>query len=578
MKMTILAKPFLSRLKRAFLFLALSLLGANAFAEINANALFVPLSDALSAEQQNQAEEAITHLHTLQREFQALDNHDSVAGVQVSDALNSALDAPSKASLTELSKALYAFEKEQNPIDYTAKRKKFAQRVLPVYHELQTALTARDIAKVEKINKRLNSVWTLNEKVVRDTSLGHYGQIETAMSFFRIAMLAEPPDYAAMQTQYEILGTALTDFNAGNILQPQVRQGEAQTLPEGIALLEDSLQDFQDHQPDQGKDKLALFIAQWPIFEGDVRTRDGALYSRVESELPVILSRGDDPQNIAQLQNLIDSLSAIDVSAQYGILDAALILLREGLEALLIVIALLTALNAAGQSRAKNWVYGGAGLGVAASIAGAVALQRLFPAVSAGTSREILEGGVGIVAVIMMLFIGGWLHSKASLRGWQRFVNQRIAKALTTGSLISLLSLSFLAVFREGAETILFYAGILPRIALSDLLLGIALALILLLILALAIAKSTNRLPIHQLFRAMTVLIYVLGFKVLGVSIYALQLTKVLPMHLVNPLPDISLIGFYPTWEGIGAQTLYLALIPLVRRLFQGREPAPKTA
>lgn len=354
------------------------------------------------------------------------------------------------------------------------------------------------------------------------------------------------------------------------MLQPQSLQAEnaPQTLPEGIQLLERSYAAFENNQPDQAKADITLFIQQWAIFEGEVRTRDSSLYTRVESDLPVIMVKGNQPENMQRFQGLIQDLQRLDLAGSYGILDAMLVLLREGVEALLIIVALLTTLNAANQPKAKRWVYGGAALGLFASIIGAVALQLLFPAISAGTHREILEGVVGIIAVIMMIFVGAWLHSKSSLSGWKRFVDEQVHKALATGSLISMLSLSFLSVFREGAETILFYAGMLPLIRTEDLLIGLGLALILLAMIAVAMHFSSKRLPMHHLFKLMTGLIYLLGFKILGVSIHALQLTQTLPRHLLE-LPNIEWIGFYASVEGVLAQLIYIALSWLIIKILK---------
>ena len=567
--MTTSAKHCLHKISLLFV-LALALCGGAAQAAANTSPLYIELSDAMSAVKQNNPAAATPHLQTLQQQFSALDNHDSPAGQKVSSALDAAIAKPDEAHLETLSRALYAFEKEQNPVDYVAARQTFAKRVMPVYDQLNDAVVAHNLEDVQTIYKRFNSTWTLNEKIVRETSLGHYGQIENAMAFLRVAMLAEPPNYPEMEKQAKLLGDSLNDFKAGNILQPQVASDAPQTLPDGIKLLEKSLSALESGDNDSASSAIATFIQQWPIFEGAVQTRDGALYTRVESELPVIMSKGSEPANIARLQALVDDLKAIDTSASYGIIDAMLVLLREGVEALLVVMALIAALNAARQPRAKRWVYGGAVLGLVASIIGAIALQRLFPTLAAaGTNREILEGAVGVVAVIMMLFIGAWLHSKSSIEGWKKFVDKQVAQALATGSLVSMMLLSFLAVFREGAETILFYVGMLPQIATGDLLAGIGLAVALLVVIGVLMNQSSLRLPMHLMFKVMTWLIYALGFKILGVSIHALQLTKILPTHSVDFLPSLPAIGFYPNWESIAAQALYLALIPLVGKLFR---------
>lgn len=571
MKMITWAKPYLTKFNRLIALFTLSLaLSVCAYAKVEISSLFVHLSDAMAAVKQNDAAKAEPALAALQQEFEAIPTHDSAAGQAVTNSLNFANADKSLDSLEQLSKALYAFEKEQNPIDYAQQRQKFAKRVSPVYQQLLQAVKAQNLEETQTVFKRFNATWTANEKVVRETSLGHYGQIETAMTLLRIAMLSEPANFAEMEKQALSLGQSLDDFKAGNVLQPQTTTAAnaPQTLPEGIALLEKSYAAFENDQPEQARADITLFIQQWAIFEGEVRTRDGALYTHVESDLPVIMVKGNESANMQKFQLLINDLNRLDIAGSYGVIDAMLVLLREGVEALLIIMALLTTLNATNQPRAKRWVYAGAGLGLLASVIGAVALQLLFPAISAGTNREILEGGVGIVAVAMMLFVGAWLHSKSSIKGWKSFVDKQVSQALLTGSLIPMLSLSFLSVFREGAETILFYAGMLPLISTEDLLLGLGLALLLLAIIAALMTFSSKRLPMHHLFKLMTVLIYALGFKILGVSVHALQLTQVLPRHLLD-LPNLEWLGFYASIEGIAAQVVYLVLIPIVAKFFK---------
>jgi len=241
-----------------------------------------------------------------------------------------------------------------------------------------------------------------------------------------------------------------------------------------------------------------------------------------------------------------------------------LILLREGVEALLIVMALVTTLKAAKMRKGLKWVYGGAIAGVLASAAIALVLQVAFPAVTSGANREIIEGGVGIFAVVMMILIGIWLHSKSSVKQWNAFMDRQMKTVTATGSFVSMFALSFLAVFREGAETILFYVGIIPRITTANFLLGIGLAIAVLIIIAVAMTKASQAIQPHRIFFILTLLIYALAFKMLGVSIHALQLTNILPSHLVNGLPTIDWAGIYPSWEVLLPQGIFVALIALV--------------
>ncbi|OPH37856.1 hypothetical protein B5J93_07715 [Moraxella equi] len=278
--------------------------------------------------------------------------------------------------------------------------------------------------------------------------------------------------------------------------------------------------------------------------------------------MPVIMAKGDTA-SVDKLAGLIEHLQAINPYARYSWVDSMLILLREGLEALLIVMALLTALTVAGQPKGKKWVMAGVGVGLVASLVGAWALARLFPALTSGANREALEGAIGIVAVVMMIGVGAWLHAKSSVKAWNAYINKHMGVALSTGSMVGLFGLAFLSVFREGAETVLFYAGILPSIAMSEFVLGIAVALGVLFVVAVIMANTSVKLPIPLLFKILTWLIYALGFKILGVSISALQLTGHLPRDVVD-VPSVAFLGVYPSVQGLAVQVVYVVVVMVV--------------
>ncbi|RRN04893.1 FTR1 family iron permease [Bibersteinia trehalosi] len=553
---------YMFQLLKKFSLLLFLCLSFPVWAKVETSLLFVRLSDAMAEIKQGSPDTALPHLVQLEHHFQTIPTHKSTAGQVVLSALYSAKNSPNSDTLELLARALLAFEKEQNPIDYTARQEQFAKRIKPIYQKLVHAIEQKQLDEIQNAYKRFNNTWTVNEKIVREISLGHYGQIETAMALLRVAMLAEPANFKEMHQQVQQLGIALDDFNAGNLLQLQTTNTNApQTLLEGIVLLEDAYSALLAQQHTQAQSAIYLFIQHWPVFEGEVRTRDSHLYTRLENDLPIIMAKSHEIANQAKLAELITNLKLLNLGSRYNAFDAMFILLREGLEALLIIMALLTTLNATKQPNAKHWVYAGAGLGILASIVGALALQQLFPTITAGIHREILEGLVGITAVIAMLFVGAWLHNKSSQQGWKHFIEQQVGNALATGSLFSMLSLSFLAVFREGAETMLFYAGILPQISLQDFLLGIVFALLCLAGIAWLMQRSASKLPLPQLFKLMTWLIYALGFKILGVSIHTLQLTQILPRHIIDELTNLPSIGLYSSWEGLSAQLLYILLI-----------------
>ena len=538
----------------AFLFFAKPV-----FAEEGFSQLFVKVTDATRAVEQGNQAKAKQLVAEIKEEFEQLENHDSPAGKEVSKALT--INEVTKENLTTISSELLKFDKEQHPVDLNAEKEKLVSLLESRFADLQAAISAKNLEQTRSAYKKMNSTWTVNEGVVRDNSTAHYGRIETAISFLRSAIETEPVDFSSVQSSFDDLKTAIDSFVKGE--EVATTEGNL-TLKDGIQLLEKALDGFKAGKTQEASSNMKKFITIWPSIEGDVSTRNPSLYTRVESETPVIMVKGSEKEYQDQLQALINDLSQIDTSASYNFFDAMLILLREGVEALLIVMALVTTLKAAKMKKGLKWVYTGAVMGIFASLAIAVLLQFLFPAVSSGSNREIIEGAVGIFAVLMMFLVGIWLHSKSSIKKWNDFMDSQMKAVTATGSFISMFALSFLAVFREGAETILFYAGIYPRIDKASFFLGIGLAFLVLFVLALVMNKASAYFKPHRIFLILTWLIYALAFKMLGVSIHALQLTNILPSHLMNGFPSIDWAGIYPSLEVVTCQLIFVVIVLII--------------
>lgn len=538
----------------AFLFFAKPVFAEEAFSQ-----LFVKVTDATRAVEQGNQAKAKQLVAEIKEEFEQLENHDSPAGKEVSKALT--INEVTKENLTTISSELLKFDKEQHPVDLKAEKEKLVSRLESRFADLQAAISAKNLEQTRSAYKKMNSTWTVNEGVVRDNSTAHYGKIETAISFLRSAIETEPVDFSSVQSSFDDLKTAIDSFVKGE--EVATTEGNL-TLKDGIQLLEKALDGFKAGKTQEASSNMKKFITIWPSIEGDVSTRNATLYTRVESETPVIMVKGNEKKYQDQLHALINDLSQIDTSASYNFFDAMLILLREGVEALLIVMALVTTLKAAKMKKGLKWVYTGAVMGILASLAIAVLLQFLFPAVSSGSNREIIEGAVGIFAVLMMIMVGIWLHSKSSIKKWNDFMESQMKAVTATGSFISMFALSFLAVFREGAETILFYAGIYPRIDKASFFLGIGLAFLVLFVLALIMNKASAYFKPHRIFLILTWLIYALAFKMLGVSIHALQLTNILPSHLMNGFPSIDWAGIYPSLEVVTCQLIFVVIVLII--------------
>ena len=529
-------------------------------AKENLSPYFVKITDATKAVKEGKQDQARKLIDEITKDFEKVENSDSEAGRKVQEKLALTGDI-TEDQLTQISLALLTFEKEQNPVDLNAEKEKLVSRLEPRFVALDKAIASQNLEAVREAYKKMNSTWTINESVVRDHSTAHYGQVETAISFLRSSIETEPTNFDTIQASFDDLKKAISNFVEGTEV---ATTSSNLTLKDGIDLLKKALTQFQAGQDSDAAATMKEFITIWPTIEGSVSTTNPSLYTKVESESPVIMVKGQEQAYQDKLASLIAELSQIDTSASYNAFDAMLILLREGVEALLIVMALVTTLKAAKMRKGLKWVYSGALAGIVASLLIAYILQIAFPAVTSGVNREIIEGAVGIFAVAMMILIGIWLHSKSSVKKWNTFMDSQMQTVTKTGSFLSMFALSFLAVFREGAETILFYVGILPRISSFDFVLGISLALLVLVMIAFVMNKASQFFLPHKVFFILTWMIYALAFKMTGVSIHALQLTNMIPNHLISGFVSIDILGIYPSWEGLASQALFIIVVILI--------------
>lgn len=530
--------------------------------------LYIAISDALMNTKQDKEAEAKQALEQFAIDWAKVSSEQKEAKAKVDEILAQATEATSKderlEALSALSNALRALEKLENPVDEAAQRAEFGQKFKPIMADFEKALASGDIQAIDEAYKDFNSKWNKNERPVREQSIAMYGQIETQMAFLRISISAEEPNVALMQSQFAALKQTIEDFVAGKETA-EVVKGEY-SLATLIAYI-DEANDFVNAGDYQAaSNKIREFITIWPSVEIEISTRNGSLYTKIESDMPIIasdlLKSNVDQQAITkQLNTFRTEIELIQGDTDYTIWDAALILLREGLEALLIILALVSFLNKSGQNKMRKWIYVGAFVGVLLSAVAAILMSTILNSATIDTNRELMEGYVGLIAAAMMIGVGIWLHSKSSVVSWNRYISKQMGNAISSGSIFAMAMISFLSVFREGAETLVFYAGIAPKMETSQFILGIVVALLILAVLAVVLFKASGKIPIHKFFAVATILIYVLAFKIIGVSLHTLQLTDNLSTTIVDGLPVISLIGFYPTVETIIGQSILLVLV-----------------
>lgn len=464
------------------------------------------------------------------------------------------LDNLNKELLKEITIDLLSLEKEANPIDIKNVENKFKNNFLPFLNKMGDSIKNENIETIKSVYKELDRAWTRNESFIRNNNIIYYGKIETTLTFLRANIETVPFNRDETYLTFNDLKVYINDYLSGKEIN---EKNENIGLKDSINILVEAQKQFNNNKVNEAKLNIKKFIEIWPSVEGEVQTRNTSLYTKIETELPVIMVKGD----YQKLDNIVNDLLKIDTTSEYTLIDASLILLREGLEALVIVLALVSSVNAIGYKKGIKYVWGGAILGIFTSIVMSFILTNLFPSISSATNREILEGLVGIVAVFVMILVGFWLHSKSNIKSWNEYINKNIDKAINSGSFISIFSLSFLAVFREGAETILFYTGIIPFITMKNLIFGLLLAFLVLIIVGLILIFATNKIKLHNLFFILTYLIYILSFKMLGVSIHMLQVIGYIPLTIINNFPTIEFLGIYANYQVIFSQVLLLLIL-----------------
>ena len=285
-------------------------------------------------------------------------------------------------------------------------------------------------------------------------------------------------------------------------------------------------------------------------------------------------------QRLAATETLLDraetALAPEAGSAISTFLGAFTILLREGLEALLVVIAMIAFLRKAERTEALPYVHGG---WAAALLAGAATWAVATYAIGiSGASRELTEGFGSLLAALILLSVGIWMHGKAQADEWRRYIAEKMQGALSRGSAWFLFGLAFIVVYREVFETILFFTALWTAVNGAAILAGALTATALLAVIALLMLRFSRTLPIGQFFRYSAMLMAVLTVVLAGKGIGALQEAGMIGVTPLAGIPRVPMIGLFPTAEAVAAQLLMIAAILIGFRSSGRRQPEPVPA
>ncbi|MBF9000985.1 FTR1 family iron permease [Vibrio nitrifigilis] len=319
--------------------------------------------------------------------------------------------------------------------------------------------------------------------------------------------------------------------------------------------------------------------------ENAIGARDTAFKSELEGYFTRIVSMMKAGSSLGDIQGQQQALSkALDKGADmlgegsqgfWAIFIASLtIILREGLEALLIVAAITAYLVKNDHSDKLHIIKNSVIVGLICSVITAALFQWLFT--NAGASREMLEGITMLVAVVVLFMMSYWLLSKVEATQWKKYLESKLSRSLTAGSIAGLWFASFLAVYREGAETVLFYYALGAdgsASSLSGIFGGLAVGIVILTIIFFVMRYSVVKLPLKPFFMFTGGFMYLMAFVFAGKGVLELIEAKLFNPTLMDSVPQIGLLGIYPYVETLIPQVVLIiaALFALMVIRRQGK-------
>ncbi|QNQ45349.1 FTR1 family protein [Staphylococcus warneri] len=526
---------------------------------------YVAITDAKStiADKDKSQSDKAKALKDVKKEIKALKiNNDSKEGKQVNSKLKEVEHASSddtKADkLGELTKALIAYENQQSSKDASGKIKELQQAVDAKDAPMKKAIKDKNHTELQSLNNDLNSIWTSNETVIRNYDDGKYGQIEVNLMQLRVAIQKEPLDTDKVKSAWSTFKNSIDTVDQKQSDSDSDKYKVTQLNEE----LDKAIAGINDNDLDKADASLSQFVKIWPYVEGKIQTKNSSLYTKIEDKIPYyqsILDQSNKDRVKKGLQELNSEIKDTVGQGEYSFVDVMIIFLREGIEVLLIIMTLTTMTRKVKDVKGTSSVVGGALLGLILSIG--LGITFIYTIGNNGVVREGMEAILGIVAVVLMYVVGIWMHRRSNAQRWNEMIQSMYNNAMSNGNLILLGTIGLISVLREGVEVIIFYMGMIGSITTKDFILGIGLAIIILIIFAFAFRFIVKLIPVRFIFRVLSILIFVMTFKMLGVSIQKLQLLGYMPQHSIEGLPTLSWIGFYPSVETIIAQVIIIILI-----------------
>ncbi|CAI6326136.1 ferrous ion permease EfeU [Bacillus subtilis] len=417
-----------------------------------------------------------------------------------------------------------------------------------------------DIDSAQQTFETFKAKWKKEELSIKKENLSSHSEMDANIAMISLSFINK--DAGKLKTQLEELSSHLETYQQAVVLQKTSSGQSRASLTAYIQSLKDTKQFIEKKQLDEASSAIDNLVTSWLAVEGDVVSQSKEAYTTSEENLALMKAEiGSHPEKVSkQIDEMIQLLEPI-ASSSYSWWDAALIPIREGMEALLVIGALLTMTKKARVTRSSAWIWGGASAGMAVSLAAGIGVTVLFSSSVFGENNFLLGGVTGVLSAVMLLYVGVWLHRNASMDKWREKINIQKSQALKKRSLLSFALIAFLAIVREGLETVIFFIGLVGKLPLTELIGGTAAGLIVLVIVGVLMIKLGMRIPLKPFFLLSMAVVLYMCVKFLGTGVHSLQLAGILPSDAESWLPSVSVLGIYPSVYSTIPQMLVLLFL-----------------
>jgi high-affinity iron transporter len=412
--------------------------------------------------------------------------------------------------------------------------------------------TKGNLSDAQKAYDQFNKTWRQIEVGIKADSAAAYRDIESNMGTVVYAFTLKKQDQVLQALQN--LKAVNEKFASGGYPKEAGFKKEDISLDDFILLLQETKKEVKEQNQTQALEGIKKTSSSWLSVEGVVVAQSASVYSDSERDLVTIQAMlAANPPNYKEAEKTIDNmvkyLTPLAEKSSYTYWDAAMILIREGLEGLLVVIALMSFVKKSGEGKGKGWIWTGVLSGLGVSVILAIIVKFVISSGAFGNNNALIAGWTGVFAAVMLLYMSYWLHSQSNIADWNRYIREKSQTALTKGKLVSLGILAFLAVFREGTETVLFYIGMASQIKLQSLLVGFLIGAALLGILAYLMVFVGLKLPLRPFFMVSSIIVFYLCIKFTGLGIHSLQLAGLIQTTNSQSIPNVEFFALYPSWE-----------------------------